>query len=118
MSRLSALGTRLSAGAALVALCAAGAGAQQQTAAHADHNGHGKASLSRDEIAALAKVTVQINAARDSTNVQLSKSGNKTRSAQTQMQEKLREEIKLILLNGGMSEAVDQTSLGHMRHRE
>jgi hypothetical protein len=97
---------RLLAGAALVVFVAASAGAQTQAASHAGHDGHGKApTLSKDEIAALAKVTVQVNAARDSTNVQLSKSGNKTAQAQTQLQEKLREEIKLILTNGGMSDA-------------
>jgi hypothetical protein len=91
--------------AALIVTCAVTATAQQQAAAHSGHDGHGKAPvLSRDEIATLAKVTVQINAARDSANVQLSKSGNKTAQAQTQLQDKLREEIKTILTNGGLSQ--------------
>ena len=56
------------------------AGAQQP------HAGHGSAALTREEVAAVARAHVAITAARDSNNVKLAKSGNKTAQAQQQQQ--------------------------------
>jgi hypothetical protein len=63
------------------------------------------APLARDEITALARVQVAIVAARDSINVRLAKSGNKTAKAQAQLQDTLRAQIEQILHHAGITDA-------------
>jgi hypothetical protein len=78
------------------------AGAQQQ-ASHSGH--HPGPQLSRDDIAALARVQVAIIAARDSVNVQRARPGNKTMQAQQALQEKLRTEVQEMLKHVGLTDA-------------
>ena len=61
--------------------------------------------LSRDEIAALARLQVAINTAHDSANVQLAKAGNKTPQAQLALREKLDAQIAEILHHAGVTDA-------------
>lgn len=110
MNRSSALGRVrackrvLSASASLIVVCAVSIGAQQQ-ASHTSHTTAATPQLTRDEIAALARVQVAMVAARDSINVQRAKSGNKTAQAQERLQDKLRSQIEEILKNGGLTDA-------------
>lgn len=87
-------------GRALVVLIAgaASAGAQQS------HTGHASAMLTREEVAAVARAHVAITAARDSNNVKLAKSGNKTAQAQQQLQNQLRAQIDDILRHVGLTD--------------
>ncbi len=66
--------------------------------------GSAPASLSRDDINALAKAQVAIVAARDSMNARLAKSGNKTAKAQAELQDTLRAKIEQILHHGGLTD--------------
>jgi hypothetical protein len=84
---------------ALVA-AAAPLAAQQQAA-----SAPSAARLSRDDIAAYARVQVAITTAHDSINKRLAKSGNKTAKAQLQLQDSLRAQVAEILHHNGMSEA-------------
>jgi hypothetical protein len=59
--------------------------------------------LSRDEIAAFAKVHIAVSAARDSIQAQLAAPRNKTRQAQDTLHEKLRNQVEQIIHHGGMS---------------
>jgi hypothetical protein len=70
-------------------------GAQQQQSA----------SLSRDDVATLARIHVAIVAARDSSNARLAKSANKTAKAQAQLQDSLRAEVAAILHHNGLADA-------------
>jgi hypothetical protein len=90
----------------LVLACAvaSSAVAQQQGAAHASH-GAAAPQLSREEIATLARVQAAIVATRDSLNIQLAKSGNKTTKAQTELQDTLRTKIAAIMVKHGVSDA-------------
>ena len=88
----------------LLVVVAAAAGAQQQASSHANH-GAPVMKLSRDEIAALARVHVAIIATHDSINVQLAKAGNKTVMAQRAYQDTLRAKIAAIHRTGGVSAA-------------
>lgn len=81
----------------LMLACAASAIAQQPA-------GTPSASLSRDELTALARVQVAIVAARDSINARLAKSGNKTAKAQIQLQDTLRAQVDQILHHSGMTD--------------
>jgi hypothetical protein len=87
----------------LLVACAASAAAQQQ-ASHAAH-GAAAAQLSTEEIATLARVQAAIVATRDSLNIQLAKSGNKTNKAQTELQDTLRTKIAAIMVKHGVSDA-------------
>lgn len=82
---------------------AAAAAAQQQ--ASSPPSAAPPTPLARDEIAALARAQVAITVARDSINVRLAKSGNKTAKAQQQLQDTLRAQIAEILHHGGLTDA-------------
>jgi hypothetical protein len=60
---------------------------------------------SRDELAALARTQLAITAAHDSSNKELSKSGNKTDKAQAELKEKFQARVAEILHHSGMTEA-------------
>lgn len=87
----------------LALLCVSALAGAQQQASHAGH--HAGPQLSRDDIAALARVQVAIIAARDSVNVQRAKPGNKTMQAQQALQEKLRTEVQEMLKHVGLTDA-------------
>jgi hypothetical protein len=76
------------------AACAATSAAQQPAAR----------PLSRDEIAALAKVQVAIGIAHDSIDAQLALARNKTPQAQQQLRDRLRAQIEEILHHSGLTE--------------
>ena len=61
--------------------------------------------LSNDEIARLAKVSVAIDVAHDSTDLQLAMVGNKKPEVQEALKAKLRTEVTNIITKSGMTEA-------------
>jgi hypothetical protein len=73
--------------------------AQQPSAPAAPAN----PTLSRDDIAALARAQVAINAAHDSSNVQLAKPANKKPDVQVQLKDKFRADVAEILHHSGMT---------------
>lgn len=77
------------------AASAAGAGAQQPSVL----------PLSRDEIAALARVEVAIARIRDTVGAQLSQVRNKKDEQQKELRERLQSQVAAILLANGLSEA-------------
>lgn len=89
---------------ALVFAAATAVGAQQPAGSPAGSSAVG-AQLARDQIAELARVQLAIVHARDSMNVRLAKSANKTAKAQAQLQDTLRAQIAEILHHGGLTEA-------------
>ena len=74
--------------------------AQTQTAAPQQS----PSSVSRDEIAAFAKVHLAVALARDSIQLQLAQPGNKKPETQKQLQDKLQTQIAEILHHAGMTE--------------
>ncbi|MGH7653176.1 MAG: hypothetical protein ACREN6_00805 [Gemmatimonadaceae bacterium] len=62
-------------------------------------------ALSKDEIVLLAKVSVEIDVAHDSTDLQLAMVGNKKPEVQDALKAKLRKEVTGILTKNGMTEA-------------
>jgi hypothetical protein len=78
----------------LLAACSLELGAQQQAGAP-----------SRDELALLARTQLAITAAHDSSNKELSKSGNKTDKAQSELKAKFQARVTEILHHSGMTEA-------------
>lgn len=62
-------------------------------------------SLSREDIAALARIQLAITAAHDSSTARLAKSGNKTTKAQAQLRDTLRAVIAEILHHAGLTDA-------------
>jgi hypothetical protein len=62
------------------------------------------AKLSKDELTALAKVQLAINAAHDSIGVQMSLPGNKKAQVQEELQDKVRTQVAEILQRAGMTE--------------
>src|SRR5437867_639330 len=88
----------------LALACVASAAAQQPQATTATAASVTTA-LTRDEIAALARVQVAITAAHDSSNAQRAKSGNKKGEAQQKLQDSLRAQVAEILHHGGLSDA-------------
>ena len=77
----------------LLAGCALPVAAQQQAG-----------TPSRDEMAALARAQLAITAAHDSTNKELSRSGNKTDKAQQELKQKLQARVSEILHHSGLTE--------------
>ncbi|HEY2850173.1 MAG TPA: hypothetical protein VGI97_09870 [Gemmatimonadaceae bacterium] len=61
--------------------------------------------LSNEEISRLAKVSVEIDVAHDSTDLQLAMVGNKKPEVQDALKAKLRTEVTAILTKSGMTEA-------------
>lgn len=61
-------------------------------------------TLSKDDIALLAKVQVAIDVAHDSMNLQFAMVGNKKPEAQEALKQKLREQVAEILHHNGMTE--------------
>jgi hypothetical protein len=61
-------------------------------------------ALSRDAIAAYAKTYVAVSAARDAVHLELAQARNKTPDAQTQLQQKLREQIAQVLKDNALTE--------------
>ena len=82
------------------AVTAATAAAQQPSSPAGPAN----LSLSRADIIALAKAQVAINAAHDSSNVQLAKPANKKADVQVQLMEKFRADVAEILHHAGITE--------------
>jgi len=68
-------------------------------------SGSANLSMSRDEIATLAKTQLAINAAHDSSNVQLAKQANKKGDVQVHLMEQFRADVAEILHHGGMTDA-------------
>ncbi len=92
--------------AALVASAPTIAVAQSaDTAAHGAHAAMSHAAMSRDEIAAFAKVEVAVSVVRDSAQAQLAQARNKTPVAQKEIQDKLNAQIAVILKGAGTTGA-------------
>ena len=62
------------------------------------------AALSREVIAAYAKTYVAVSAARDAVHLELAQARNKTPQAQTQLQQKLRDQIAQVLKDNSVTE--------------
>ena len=86
----------------LVLVCASSAAAQQPAAPPPPPLA--PSQLARDEIAALARLQLAINAAHDSANVQLSLARNTTTQAQQALREKLDAQIAEIVRRAGLSD--------------
>jgi len=71
----------------------------------AGSSGSANLAMSRDEIATLAKAQVAINAAHDSSNVQLAKQANKKVDVQDQLMAKFRADVAAILHLSGLTDA-------------
>jgi len=65
--------------------------------------------LTKDEIAALAKVQIAIGVAHDSVDAEMAQPGNKKAQAQQQLQDKLRVQVAEILQHAGMTEREYET---------
>jgi hypothetical protein len=75
--------------------------AQQTTSAPTQQ----AAGMTKDEIAAFARVQIAIGKAQDSAQAQLAQPRNKTSQMQAQLREKLRTDVQEILHHAGMTEA-------------
>jgi hypothetical protein len=85
-------------------LLAASAAAQQPANGSAGSTSP-SITLSRDEIATLAKAQFAINNAHDSSNAQLAKPANKKFDVQIQLQQKFRDDVAQILHHAGLTDA-------------
>ena len=62
-------------------------------------------ALTKDDIAALAKIELSIGRVRDSVGAQLTMARNKKDEQQNELRDRLRAQITTVILKGGMSEA-------------
>jgi|SRR5688572_7956169 len=60
--------------------------------------------LTREAVAAYAKTYVAVSAARDAVHLELAQARNKTPQAQTQLQQKLRDQIAQVLKDNSVTE--------------
>jgi len=87
----------------VAAMFAAGTSSAAQTPAGAPAQA-APTQMSRDDIAAFAKVQAAIGQARDSIQAQLAQSRNKKAETQQQLRDKLRAQVEEILHHNGMTE--------------